>query len=367
MAKALTLVGILALLTIGFLAYVKLRAPSNLERAEALAHVEKKKLEPLFPVPAFSYLDQHRAPVTNTSLVGKVWVANFIFTTCRTICPMLTARMVQLQRALPGVDVRFVSFSVDPANDTPAVLTAYAKKWAPDEPRWTLLATDAETLPATAAGFHVTAEKNKPGELDPIIHSSVFVLVDRAGMVRGVYDSEHREDLKALVNAVRTLAGAQTPVPQQGAPSGLELYHSESCATCHEAPELAPPLFGRAGSRVAFDNGITAAFDAEYVKESLLAPDAKRAKGYPLHMPGYDHLSAEALLVLTKYVLEAPATAPVATAEVPVEVDPVCHMKVRATPDALSTEHDGHRFFFCSKSCLSRFSATPAAFLPDGG
>lgn len=367
MAKALTLVGILALLTIGFLAFVKLRAPSNLERAEALAHAEKKKLEPLFPVPVFSYVDQHRAPVTNTSLVGKVWVANFIFTTCRTICPMLTARMVQLQRALPGVDVRFLSFSVDPANDTPAVLTAYAKKWAPDEPRWTLLATDAETLPVTAAGFHVTAEKNKPGELDPIIHSSVFVLVDRAGMVRGVYDSEHREDLKALANAVRTLAGAQTPPPQQGAPSGLELYHSESCATCHEAPELAPALFGRAGSRVAFDNGITAAFDAEYVKESLLAPDAKRAKGYPLHMPGYDHLSAEALLVLTKYVLEAEATAPVATAEVPVEVDPVCHMKVRATPDALSAEHEGHRFLFCSKSCLTRFSATPGVFLPDGG
>ncbi|MBL8919235.1 MAG: SCO family protein [Myxococcaceae bacterium] len=364
MAKWLTLVGVLALFTIALLAYVKVRSPSKLERAEALAHAPKKALEPLFPAPAFAYPDQHGATVTTQTLGGKVWVANFIFTTCRTICPLLSARMVQLQRALKDADVRFVSFSVDPEHDTPEVLAAYARKWAPDEPRWALLATDAKTLPLTAAGFHVTAEKNKPGELDPILHSSVFVLVDKAGMVRGVFDSEHREDLKALEQAVRTFAGAPAPAPEQGAPSGVELYHAQSCATCHEAPELAPPLLGRAGSRVSFDNGLVATFDADYVKESLLAPDAKRAKGYPLHMPAYDHLSAEALLVLTKYVLETSAEGPSPTAEVPVEVDPVCHMKVRAVPDALSSVHEGKRFFFCSKHCLTRFTATPLVFLP---
>jgi len=367
MAKWLTLVGVLALLTIGFLAYVKLRAPPSLERAEVLAHAEKKTLAPLFPVPAFAFPDQRGVTVTTPSLVGKVWVANFIFTTCRTICPLLTAKMVQLQRALKDVDVRFVSFSVDPEHDTPPVLAAYAQKWAPDERRWQLLSTDAKTLPSIAAGFHVTAEKNVPGELDPIIHSSVFVLVDASGMVRGVFDSEHREDVKALERGVRTLAGAPAPPPEQGAPSGVELYHSLSCATCHAAPELAPALFGRAGSRVAFDNGLVATFDADYVKQSMLAPDAKRAKGYPLRMPAYDQLSGEALLVLTKYVLETPAEAPVPTAEVPVEEDPVCHMKVRATADALALEHQGHRFVFCSKHCLTRFAATPGVFLPDGG
>ena len=53
--------------------------------------------------------------------------------------------------------------------------------------------------------------------------------------------------------------------------------------------------------------------------------------------------------------------------EVAVEVDPVCHMKVRATADALAADHQGHQYFFCSKSCLNRFSSTPAAFLPDAG
>lgn len=364
MSKWLTLVGVLALLTIAFLAYVKVRSPSKLERAEALAHAPKKSLEPLFPAPAFAYPDQRGATVTTQTLGGKVWVANFIFTTCRTICPLLSARMVQLQRSLKDADVRFVSFSVDPETDTPAVLAAYQGKWAPEESRWTLLATDAKTLPLTVAAFHVTAEKSQPGAVDPIVHSSVFVLVDKAGMVRGVFDSEHREDLKALEHAVRTLAGVPAPPPEQGAPSGVELYHAQSCATCHEAPELAPRLFGRAGSRVHFDNGLVATFDADYVKESLLAPDAKRAKGYPLHMPAYDHLSAEALLVLTKYVLDAPADGPTATDDVPVEVDPVCHMKVRATPDALAFEHRGHRYVFCSKHCVTRFASTPDAFLP---
>jgi len=260
------------------------------------------------------------------------------------------------------VDVRFVSFSVDPEHDTPEVLAAYARRWAPDETRWQLLATDAKTLPVIAAGFHVTAEKNKPGEIDPIIHSSVFVLVDATGIVRGVFDSELKDDIKALEKGVRLLARAPTQAAPTGPVSGVELYHSESCATCHEAPELAPALFGRVGARVAFDNGLVATFDEGYVKESLLAPNAKRAKGYPLKMPSYDHLSAEALLVLTRYVLETPATV-AAPSEVPVEIDPVCHMQVRATADALAFEHEGHRYLFCSEHCRRRFEATPKAFL----
>jgi protein SCO1/2 len=364
MAKWLTLVGLLALMTLGLLVGLKVSGPSRLDRAEALAHQEKKSLEPLFPAPAFSYRDHRGALVSPQSLAGEPYVANFIFTTCRTICPLITAKMVQLQRALPGVGVHFVSFSVDPDGDSPEALSAYATKWAPDEPRWSLLVTDAQTLPQTVAGFHVTAEKAQPGAIDPIIHSSVFVLVDGQGLVRGVFDSEHSSDLQALRNAVRTLA--KTPAaPIEPLPAeGVELYHALSCAACHEAPELAPPLFGRKGSRVEFDNGIVTTLDEAYVKESLLAPDAKRAKGYPLHMPAVDGLGAASLETLVRYVLDTPAT--VATApEVLVAVDPVCHMQVRATADALSSERDGHRTYFCSKHCLKRFEATPGAFLPN--
>lgn len=362
MARWLALVGLLALGTLGGLAYLKLRVPDPRDAtAEALAH-QQKTLKPLFAAPAFSYVDHRGESVTNQSLENKVWVANFIFTTCRTICPLLTARMVQLQRALNSVEVTFVSFSVDPEHDTPQVLAAYAKRWAADEPRWKLLATDVKTLPSVAAGFHVTAEKNKPGELDPIIHSSVFVLVDQRGMVRGVYDSEQRADVKALEVAVRALLHASPPTGQTQALSALELYHSESCATCHEDPALAPSLFGRSGERVTFENGISVPFDAAYVKESLLAPDARRAKGYPLRMPSYDHLTAEGVQLLTQFVLEARGVGLDAGADVSVQVDPVCHMQVRATADALSAEFEGRRVFFCSKHCQARFRATPSAF-----
>lgn len=368
MAKWLTLVGLLAVMTIALLAYVKLRSPSTLERAEAIAHGSKRSLEPLFPVPAFGYQDQRGATVTPQSLAGQVWVANFIFTTCRTICPLMTAKMVQLQRRLAGVDARFVSFSVDPSTDTPEVLAAYARRWAAEETRWTLLATDEKTLPLVAAGFHITAEKNKPGELDPIIHSSVFVLVDQRGVVRGIYDSEQRADLRELEQHVRTLLGNPAVEPPAATVAdGNELYHSQSCATCHEDAALAPPLFGRAGSRVTFETGIVLPFDAAYVKESLLAPDAKRARGFPLRMPAYDHLRPDELDALIRFVLERPADAPAAPAEVAVALDPVCHMKVRVTPDALRSDLTSPPTYFCSKHCLHRFEASPGAFLRDAG
>src|SRR5581483_6129026 len=116
------------------------------EAQEHAAHA----LKPLFAAPDFRYTDQRGATVTKQSLSGQPWVANFIFTTCRTVCPLLTAKMVQLQRKLPGVPVRFVSFSVDPEHDTQAALLDYAMRWAPDEPRWSLLQTDAQTLPKLA-------------------------------------------------------------------------------------------------------------------------------------------------------------------------------------------------------------------------
>src|SRR5262245_58590644 len=82
-------------------------------------------LKSLFPAPDFAYTDQRGARVTKQALAGRPWVANFVFTTCRTVCPLLTAKMVQLQRKLPGVPVRFVSFSVDPEHDTPQALLEY--------------------------------------------------------------------------------------------------------------------------------------------------------------------------------------------------------------------------------------------------
>jgi protein SCO1/2 len=337
-------------------AIIIMRPPPS-AAAEAFAE-QPHTLEPLWRAPAFAYTDQHGATVTPASLAGHPYVANFIFTTCRTICPLLTAKMVQVQRQLPGAELRFVSFSVDPDNDTPAALAAYAELWNPSEPRWTLLSTDAQTLPRTAAGFHITAVKNTvAGALDPIIHSGVFVLVDGEGLVRGVYDSEHREDYLALVRDARMLAGAPAAPTAATARTGDALYHQLSCAACHERDELAPTLHGLTGKRRELEASNLVVADRAYIKESIISPDLKRVRGYPLRMPTYDGVvSGPELETLVDFVAALPEkTAPAAGDRI--EIDPICGMDVRVTADAISAEVDGGTYFFCSPYCRKTFLA----------
>jgi len=324
------------------------------------------ELPKLWKVPDFKYTDQRGNTVTAATFKGKVWVANFIFTQCKTVCPLLTAKMVQLQRVLKGAPVEYVSFSVDPEHDTPEVLAAYEKKWDSDATHWTLLSTDAQTLPKVAAGFKVTAMKSTGG-VDPIIHSAIFLLIDGDGMVRGAYSSEDREDWKALRQAAQQLAGNQAQ-PVALPTTGKELYMQLSCAGCHEHPELAPSLAGKAGSKVELANGLLTTFDEAYVKESIRTPQAKMVRGYTLQMPSYDTLlDADRLDTLSKWVMTRPKD-PDAKAEVAqVEVDPVCHMKVRVQPDTPKVERDGHTYFFCSDMCRERFAATPEAYAVDAG
>jgi len=312
------------------------------------------EIEALFPAPAFDFPDQHGQRVTRESLKGKVWVANFVFTQCRTICPLLTAKMVQLQRQLEGVDARFVSFSVDPANDTPEVLAAYAQKWRANEPRWLLLSTEAATLPALARDFKVVVAKNPQADaLDPIIHTPSFLLVDVHGGVRGIYDSDEPDSFEKLANEVRKLAKQSPPVAPL-ATDAASLYHQLSCDTCHENPSLAPGLGGLANTRRKLEHAQSAIFDAAYVRESILQPNAKRLEGYPLRMPTYVGLLDEArTLALVKWILEKPGSGAVDTATT--QRDPVCGMDVRADEDALSATVDGGTYYFCSKHCRDTF------------
>lgn len=357
----------LALLLTAFFALLRSDSEGPTSGVDAYAHQhdEGGELRELWPAPAFSWPDQHGDTVTTESLKGQVWVVNFIFTSCRTVCPLLTSKMVQLQRLLKGVDVRFVSISVDPENDTPEALAAYAKKWAPEETRWSLLSTDEATLSQVAAGFKVVAQKSDAGGVDPIIHSAVFLLVDQRGIVRGAFSSEERDDFKALVEGAKTLAGKPADAAPALATDGASLYHQLSCDGCHANAELAPPLGGRAGKRQELTTGSVVTVDTAYVRESLLYPQAKMVRGYTLQMPSYDGLlDAPRLEALAAYVLALPADdAAPDDAEAHVEEDPVCHMKVRVTASTPSAEADGGVYHFCSEYCRKRFAASPGAWL----
>lgn len=168
---------------------------------------QAKEAQPELPVlyaaPAFSLTDQEGRKVTQQSLIGKTWIAGFIFSRCAGPCPMMTAQMAAMQEKIASPDVHFVLFSVDPKHDTPEVLKAYAQKYNADASRWHMLTGTQEQLYSTANGMKVTAIP--ANEQNPIIHSERFLLVDRDGNVRAAYDSRDNSDLAKLAKDAATL------------------------------------------------------------------------------------------------------------------------------------------------------------------
>jgi protein SCO1/2 len=161
-------------------------------------------------VPTFHLVDEHGAPYASESMLGHVSVVDFIFTRCTSSCPRLTARMAQLsgQVGRDARDVQLVSFSVDPENDTPAVLAGYAAKAHADPARWTFVTGSADDmLRAVVLGFKISAAKMSTGANDyDVVHGDWLVLVDRTGDIRGYYPVGQDEEFGALVRDVKRLA-----------------------------------------------------------------------------------------------------------------------------------------------------------------
>jgi protein SCO1/2 len=154
-------------------------------------------------VPAFHLVDQGGAPFTSDSMRGHAAVVDFVFTRCPSSCPRLTARMSELQARLreDSSAARLVSFSVDPENDTPPVLSAYAAKAGADPARWSFVTGPVDdVMRAVVLGFKVSAAKVATGANDyDVTHGDWFVLVDRSGDIRGYYPTEERSDFDRLV------------------------------------------------------------------------------------------------------------------------------------------------------------------------
>ena len=160
-------------------------------------------------VPAFSLTDQQGRRVTDRDLLGQVWVVNFVFTRCPSVCPLLTAKFASLQKQLGPLPVQFVSISVDPDYDTPEVLAAYAARFEADPKRWRFLTGPLREIERTVVqGFKIHRGDPEPSENDPnlveIMHGEHFVLVDAQGEIRGYYRSD-APGLKELDSDLRNL------------------------------------------------------------------------------------------------------------------------------------------------------------------
>lgn len=159
----------------------------------------------LHPLPDFTARDQAGHEFRLSSLHGQVWVANFIFTDCPSVCPMLTAQMSNFQRRMApqAPELRYVSISVDPARDTPEVLAAYAARHQADLRTWRFLTLGDHqaTTDLLMRGFRVRMgeRESQPGGGYDIMHASHFVLVDGQQRVRGYYstDAEGLANLEA--------------------------------------------------------------------------------------------------------------------------------------------------------------------------
>jgi protein SCO1/2 len=175
-------------------------------------------------VPDFALTERSGRQITRADLFGKVWIADFFYTECPDVCPLLSTHMARLQDALAQApDVRLVSISVDPEHDTPEVLAAYATRYGADPDRWLFLTGPKDAIYRLAIdGFHLgivdrgdqaqgrTSQGRSwlgsrsawahavPNAERALIHSSRFVLVDRQAQIRGYYYGTDWESLDRL-------------------------------------------------------------------------------------------------------------------------------------------------------------------------
>lgn len=194
-----------------------------------------EKLEVYGDVPDFSLVERSGRRITRADLLGRVWIANFIYTQCTETCPLQSAKLARLQAEFVGEqDLRLVSISVDPERDTPAVLSRYAERYAADPVRWLFLTGDKRAI------YRLATEGFRLGVVDPddparagrvsrwlapepalathgskglVMHSPRLVLVDRQARIRAYHRPDDEQSLDRLHQHVKILLG---DTPKEG-------------------------------------------------------------------------------------------------------------------------------------------------------
>ncbi len=161
-----------------------------------LQRYTKKSLPIYGQVSSFQLTDARGQAFGLDDLKGKVWVADFIFTTCPGPCVLMSENMAAVHRSFKLLeDIRMVSFTVNPENDTPEILKTYAKKYEEDLSKWHFLTGSRDTI------TNLLKNDFRIGHLENIaLHSVYFVLVDDLGRIRGYYDGTNQKQLQQLVD-----------------------------------------------------------------------------------------------------------------------------------------------------------------------
>ncbi|MGY6562200.1 MAG: SCO family protein [Luteibaculaceae bacterium] len=159
-------------------------------------------------VPPFTFVNQDNEPLTEEWIKGKIAVVDFFFSTCPTICPLMTKQMRRLQIKLDDPafdDVRILSVTVNPEYDTPQVLKEYALKNEADFSKWAFATGNRDDIyEAAYNGFLVSAleDDQAPGGF---LHSELFILIDKKGRIRGFYTGTDSDDVDNLADDIKLL------------------------------------------------------------------------------------------------------------------------------------------------------------------
>ncbi|MEL0455435.1 SCO family protein [Flavobacteriaceae bacterium SZ-1-7] len=154
----------------------------------------------------FSLVNQNGKTVTQDDYKDKIYVADFFFTTCQTICPIMTDHMVDIQKEiLNDDDVMLLSHSVTPEIDTVAQLKRYALKKGVNDKKWNLVTGDKKQIYELARKSYLAVKDNPYAGPFDMIHTENFMLIDKKRQIRGFYDGTNKEDIGRLLNDIEIL------------------------------------------------------------------------------------------------------------------------------------------------------------------
>lgn len=155
----------------------------------------------------FSFTNQNGKTVTQKDYEGKIYVADFFFTTCGSICPKMTTNLVEVQKAiLNNPKVMLLSHTVTPEIDSVPVLKAYAIKNGVIDSKWNLVTGDKKDIYTMARKSYLAVKLGKPDELYDMVHTENFVLVDSKRRVRGFYDGTDKKEIERLIEDINWLS-----------------------------------------------------------------------------------------------------------------------------------------------------------------
>jgi len=159
----------------------------NPELVDSLVQHENNKMK--HKIADFSFQNQNNKTITQKDYENTIYVADFFFTTCPTICPIMTDNIVWLQDKIKDMhNVKLLSFSVTPDIDTPEVLRKYANKKGVIDAKWNMVTGDKKDIYYLARQSFLAVKTETTGELYDMVHTENFILVDKNGRIRGFYD-----------------------------------------------------------------------------------------------------------------------------------------------------------------------------------